>query len=95
MFTKSAESLSSAEERLLLALSAGHILGSHRFLSGRKVFKLTSSIDGSQRVSPAAVESLRRRELIYTNFKFPAATYSLTDRGRRLAAQLGRHSRAT
>jgi hypothetical protein len=71
MFTKSDEALTSAEERLLIALSAGQVLKSHRYLSGRKVFKLSSPDDGTRRVSPAIVEGLRRRRLVYTNLSFP------------------------
>ena len=46
-------------------------------------------LDGPpQTVDKAVVDSLKRRQLIDSNKKFPAATYLLTDRGKEMAITL-------
>jgi hypothetical protein len=80
--------LSVTQQQVLLALAAGQRLKSHRYLSGLKVFRL-HPLDGQpQPVRRATVESLCKRGLIDSNKKFPAATYWLTEQGRRLVAAL-------
>ena len=81
---------SSAQAAILRAMSAGATLKSHRTLNGEKTHKL-HPLDGTpQAVDRRAVESLRRKGLIQSNQKFPAATYLLTDRGLIVAATLER-----
>jgi hypothetical protein len=95
---------SSEEEALVQALAAGHTLKDHRFLDGRKQHTL-HRLDGTTfQVGAAVVDRLRREGVIASNKKFPAATYLLTEKGRRLVARLGdgegrsltaRHDRST
>lgn len=81
--------LSPAQQRVLLAMAEGHTLKSHRFLDGRKIYRL-HHLDGStsETVWRTTVEALWQRGLVDSNKKFPAATYLLTEQGRRLAAEL-------
>jgi hypothetical protein len=84
--------LAEAEKRLLRALANGRTLKSHRYLDGTKAFIL-HSLDGAQeRVAHATVKRLVRRRLFYSNQKFPAATYALTEEGQRAAARLDEQS---
>jgi hypothetical protein len=72
-----------AQERELLAkLANGATLKAHRELDGGKQHRL-HQLDGRvDLVSARTVGRLRRRGLIASNKKFPAATYLLTDKGR-------------
>jgi len=80
--------LSQTQENILQAIINGATLKSHRYLDGRKVYKL-HPLDGSpQTVRWTTVEALKERGLIDSNKKFPAATYLLTDRGRQIATAL-------
>jgi hypothetical protein len=84
-----ASKLSQAEAKILTALLTGSTLKSHRYLDGTKVYQL-HALDGPiEPVQQRIVESLQARGLIYSNQKFPAATYSLTEQGRELAALQG------
>jgi hypothetical protein len=80
--------LSATQQQVLFALAAGQRLKSHRYLSGVKVFRLHPLDGPPQPVRRASVESLCNRGLIDSNKKFPAATYWLTEQGRRLVAAL-------
>jgi hypothetical protein len=82
--------LNAEEKRVLVALVSGRRLQSHRYLDGTKVYALHSA-DGAAADEPvplAVVARLRDRGLIDSNMKFPAATYLLTETGRRVAAAL-------
>lgn len=81
--------LSAGEKVVLLALAAGWTLKSHRYLDGRKEYRLHPLGTGeTQTVSWETMERLRERSLIDSNKKFPAATYLLTDRGKAAIAHL-------
>lgn len=80
--------LNSPQKALLLAIADGATLKAHRDLEGRKVHRL-HALDGTAvSVESATVDLLKRRRLIDSNKKFPAATYLLTEKGQRLAAML-------
>jgi hypothetical protein len=80
--------LSRRQKRLLRALAEGRTLKSHRYLSGFKVYRL-HALDGRTQVVPRrVVAALREGGLLYSNQKFPAATYLLTPKGRQAAAHL-------
>lgn len=80
--------LASPQRNLLRALLEGATLKAHRYLDGTKFHRL-HMLDGSTvDVAEATVRTLVRRRLLDSNKKFPAATYLLTDKGRRLAARL-------
>ncbi|NDJ53463.1 MAG: hypothetical protein GYB68_10310 [Chloroflexi bacterium] len=76
--------------RVLLALARGDVVKSHRFVSGRKIYRI-HPLDGgkSRRVRRKVLEDLMDAGLIYSNKKFPAAAYLLTSRGREQLAGLG------
>ena len=75
--------LSEAEINLLRAIASGRVLKSHRYLDGSKMCQL-HSLDGSiEAVANEIVQSLQAQHLIDDNKKFPAATYWLTDEGKR------------
>ncbi len=80
---------SSEEKALVRALAAGHMLKDHRFLDGRKQHMLHQLDGATLQVDAALVDRLRRQGVIASNKKFPAATYLLTEKGRRLAARFG------
>jgi hypothetical protein len=80
--------LSKAEVKLLCALASGSTLKSHRYLDGRKVYQLHPLAGQAELVQKRLVDGLQQRGLITSNQKFPAATYSLTEQGRELAAVL-------
>lgn len=73
-------SLTPAQRRLLLAMSEGATLKAHRALDGQKTHLLHPLHGDPQPIPAALVESLRARDLIQSNLKFPAATYVLTDK---------------
>jgi hypothetical protein len=72
--------LSKAQRSLLEAMRDGATLKIHRELDGEKVHRLHPLQGEPQSVSPALVESLRDLGFIYSNLKFPSATYILTDK---------------
>lgn len=81
--------LSPAEKRVLRALVTGATLKSHRYLDGRKEYRLHPlSGEAARAVSWETVDHLREQALIDSNKKFPAATYLLTARGKALAEAL-------
>lgn len=80
---------SAAEMQVLFALQSGWTLKSHRYLDGKKIYRL-HSLNGEQIELPdAAVEPLIQRRLVHSNQKFPAATFLLTDAGYALLVQMG------
>ena len=75
--------LTAAEKRVMIAVAKGWTLKSHRYLDGRKEYRLHPLGEGeAETVARETVEALREQDLIDSNKKFPAATYLLTDRGR-------------
>lgn len=75
--------LTASEKRVMLAIAEGWTLKSHRYLDGRKEYRLHPLGEGeAESVAWETVEKLREQELIDSNKKFPAATYLLTDKGR-------------
>jgi hypothetical protein len=77
---------SKIETKVLCALLDGYTLKSHRYLDGTKVYQLHPLNGPTEPVQKRVVEALQAQGLIYSNQKFPAATYLLTERGRELAA---------
>jgi hypothetical protein len=63
-------------------MAGGWTLKAHRYLDGRKEYRLHSLEGEIEVVAPATVQSLAERGLIDSNKKFPAATFWLTDKGR-------------
>lgn len=84
--------LSSDHTRLLLAVAAGHALKAHRHLDGRKEFRLHYA-DGraSEAVERRLADDLTEAGLLDSNKKFPAATFWLTEAGRRQSAAADDH----
>lgn len=80
--------LSKAEVKLLCALASGSTLKSHRYLDGNKIYQLHPLEGQAEPIQKQVVDGLQQRNLITSNQKFPAATYSLTEQGRELAAIL-------
>lgn len=82
--------LTVAEKRVLLAIAEGWTLKSHRYLDGRKEYRLHPLDEAeAQTVSWKTVDALREKGLIDSNKKFPAATYLLTERGREVVEGSG------
>ena len=74
--------LPAAQQQLLRAMANGAALKAHRYLDGRKEYRL-HALDGPPRaVRPETVAALAERGLIDSNKKFPAATFWLTPKGR-------------
>lgn len=69
---------------LLRLMSHGLRLKDHRDIEGRKSFMLHHEDDSGEPVSEADVEALVDAGLISSNKKFPAATYWLTEQGKRI-----------
>lgn len=81
--------LSPTQLHVIRALAQGCALRSHRFLDGEKVFKLYLPGERVETVRSSTVAVLERERLIYSNHKFPAAAYTLTDKGKEFAAASG------
>lgn len=80
---------SDKQNQVLLGLAKGATLKAHRYLDGTKIYKL-HSLDGEvEAVDSTTIGALKRKRLIDSNKKFPAATYLLTEKGRKLAETLG------
>ncbi|HSH01159.1 MAG TPA: hypothetical protein VLL52_01485 [Anaerolineae bacterium] len=76
--------LTPTQKQLLQDVAAGHVLKDHRYLDGRKLFRLHYLDDRSPRaINRLTLFILLQRGLLASNKKFPAATYLLTDKGRR------------
>lgn len=80
--------LSAEAEQVLGLLATGGVLKAHRSLDGEKSYRMHPLSGEAIRVSAAAMDALKRRRLIDSNMKFPAAAYVLTERGRQAAASL-------
>lgn len=82
--------LSPTQQQLLRALASGATLKSHRYLDGRKVYQL-HWLDGHppQTVRRSTVAAMQARGLLFSNQKFPAATYMLTEAAHQLLASEG------
>ena len=78
--------ISSPELRVLQAMAGGWTLKAHRYLDGRKEYQLHPLQGPGEKVAPEVVEALVNERLIDSNKKFPAATFWLTDLGRRTLA---------
>lgn len=71
--------LTAGQRRILDAMRDGATLKAHRTVDGEKVHRL-HPLDGTPvEVDSRDVESLKRRGLIVSNMKFPAAVYLLTE----------------
>ncbi len=80
--------LSASQRKLLLAVASGHFLKAHRDIEGNKSFKLYPLEGEAQLIDRDDVHALVDGGLIDSNKKFPAATFWLTGRGKRLADTL-------
>lgn len=80
--------LSDTQQHVLLGLRRGATLKAHRYLDGTKSYKL-HLLDGAiETVSNSTMDALKANGLIDSNKKFPAATYLLTEQGRKIAESL-------
>lgn len=73
---------------LVRAIADGLRLKDHRDIEGRKSFVLHREDDSGTPVDERDVDALAGAGWISSNKKFPAATYWLTDAGRRLTTEL-------
>lgn len=80
--------LTATETTILQRLWRGDTLKSHRDVDGVKRYQLHPLEGPGTDVPGAAVLALRRKRLLETNHKFPAATFLLTERGRAIAQTL-------
>ena len=80
--------LTPLQKKILLAMSRGCTLKSHRDVEGNKVFQLHAPGGEVEAAEWEAVEHLQDHGLIDSNKKFPAATYWLTDKGQALVTRL-------
>ena len=76
---------SKAEAKILSALLNGATLKSHRYLDGVKIYQLHFLNGAVESVDKHVVETLQAQGLLYSNQKFPAATYLFTQQGRAAA----------
>lgn len=78
-----------SHERVLRALADGLVLKAHRTLDGEKTYRI-HALDGIalEVVDNKTMGDLKIWKLIDSNKKFPAASYLLTDKGRRIAKKL-------
>ena len=79
--------ISSPDLRLLQAIAGGWTLKAHRYLDGRKEYRLHPLQGPSEIVAPNLVEALVDQGLIDSNKKFPAATFWLTAVGQKVISQ--------
>ena len=80
--------LSDTQQHVLLGLVRGATLKAHRYLDGAKSYKL-HLLDGAvETISSSTMDVLKDKGLIDSNKKFPAATYLLTEQGRKVAESL-------
>ena len=76
--------LTHSERSILVAMSHGVLLRSHRELEGRKMFRLHEANGRKEPAELGDVQRLRAAGLIDSNKKFPVATFWLTDKGKLL-----------
>ena len=74
---------------MLRAILSGWTLKAHRDLDGAKVYRLHPLRGDIETVAASSVQSLVSSGLLDRNKKFPAATFWLTEAGRRTAERLG------
>jgi hypothetical protein len=86
--------LGEEQEKILEAMMAGWTLKSHRYVDGDKIYQLHPLEGEPRQVNEKAVKALMKRGLIYSNQKFPAATYLLTNKGMSLATKLDDQAQA-
>jgi hypothetical protein len=77
--------MSGEQVRILRAAANGWTLKAHRDLEGGKVYRLHPLEGEAEVVRAEAVLALVERGLLDSNKKFPAATFWLTELGRRAA----------
>jgi hypothetical protein len=84
--------LSEAQRHVLKALANGLVLKGHRTLDGEKAYRL-HDMDGSvlEEIEASVMDLLKDEKLIHSNMKFPAASFLLTEKGRRIAAEIAGH----
>ena len=78
--------LSPSQILLLQELLQGDRLKSHRYLDGGKEYRLHPLNGRATQVPAKDVRRLEDLGLLFSNHKFPAATFFLSQRGRRVAA---------
>jgi hypothetical protein len=83
--------LTRSDKAILLAMSKGALLRSHRELDGHKMFRLHQANGHEEPAGRHDVQHLREAGLIDSNKKFPVATFWLTDKGKTLAGQGDKH----
>jgi hypothetical protein len=76
--------LSGERGRILMAMAAGTTLKAHRYLDGRKLYRLHALEGITEEVGEEDVQRLVDQGLIDSNKKFPAATFWLTEKGREI-----------
>ncbi|MDE0199284.1 MAG: hypothetical protein OXK78_13880 [Caldilineaceae bacterium] len=77
---------SPTQKLILRTMLNGATLKSHRYLDGRKEFRLHPLNGDASQVTVQDVRGLEDLGLLLSNHKFPAATLFLSQRGRRAAA---------
>jgi hypothetical protein len=75
--------LTNDQRRLLLKIANGEALKVHRDLEGSKVYQLHNLGGHAEPIERELAESLIDLGLLDSNKKFPAATFWLTEAGRR------------
>ena len=81
--------LTARQSKVLRAILSGWTLKAHRDLDGAKVYRLHPPRGDIEIVAASTVQSLVSSGLLDSNKKFPAATFWLTEAGRRAAERLG------
>ncbi len=76
------------QQSVLVAVFTGAALRSHRDLEGNKRYALHRDEQEVGEIGRKTILSLRDKRLLETNHKFPSATFLLTTRGNKIAAQL-------
>ena len=74
--------LSKLQAKIILALSRGVVLKSHRYLAGAKTYKLHPLEGSPEPVQKKTIAALQKNGLIQSNQKFPTA------KGKEVAAGL-------
>lgn len=79
--------ISPKHQKILSALAEGATLKAHRTMDGVKYHCLHRLNGEIVPVAESAVALLESRGLVKSNMKFPAATYLLTDKGKKIVQQ--------
>ena len=80
--------LTVAHKQILQALGVGWVLKAHRDIEGAKWYCLYGLAGEKVGVEAVDVGWLFKQALIFTNHKFPANSYFLTEKGRGIAGIL-------